>query len=220
MATLQTKFIADSAVTEAKLAANSVTEDKILNNEVTNAKLAQAPAQTLKGNNTGSTANVADLTVSEVQALLGYVSDNAWQTYTPTVVGFGVVSNAKGSYKQVGDSLYLKVYFQCGTVQATTATVSLPAGFALSADTSKVPIVNTSVQSGIRVGSYTANSNTLDNFGTWYGAVVTAPGTDTEKVYFGSSVTDLGNLLLPVNGNTISNNSSIFSFECELILDV
>jgi hypothetical protein len=37
---------------------------------VTNGKLAQAPAHTLKGNNTGGTADVADLTVSDVQTLL------------------------------------------------------------------------------------------------------------------------------------------------------
>jgi hypothetical protein len=42
----------------------------IANNAATNAKLAQAPADTLKGNNTGGTANVSDLTVTQVQTLL------------------------------------------------------------------------------------------------------------------------------------------------------
>lgn len=39
-------------------------------NGVTNSLLAQAPADTLKGNDTGSTADVADLTVTQVTAFL------------------------------------------------------------------------------------------------------------------------------------------------------
>lgn len=39
-------------------------------NSVANSNLAQMPANTLKGNNTGATANAADLTVSQAQSLL------------------------------------------------------------------------------------------------------------------------------------------------------
>lgn len=43
-------------------------------NGVTNANLAQAPANTLKGNLTGSLANVADWTITQVTAALGYAT--------------------------------------------------------------------------------------------------------------------------------------------------
>src|ERR1035437_7642679 len=52
----------------------------IENNAVTNAKAAQMPADTLKGNNTGSLANAADLTVSNVKTLLGAGAANGLAT--------------------------------------------------------------------------------------------------------------------------------------------
>lgn len=42
----------------------------ITNNAVTNAKIAQSPANTLKGNNTAGSTNVLDLTISQVQTML------------------------------------------------------------------------------------------------------------------------------------------------------
>lgn len=61
MAQIKTKFITDLAVTTAKIAADAVD----------NSKLADMPTMTIKGNDTGGSANPQDLTAAEVNALLG-----------------------------------------------------------------------------------------------------------------------------------------------------
>lgn len=65
MSRIKTKFIADNAIT--------------------NDKLAQAATLTIKGNNTGGTANVIDLTASQVKAILAMLASDT--AYTPAVPG-------------------------------------------------------------------------------------------------------------------------------------
>lgn len=66
----------------------------ISNNVVSNSKLAQAPANTIKGNNTGSTANEQDLTVSQVNVMLGDVTTiGTIDSQTAQANGLDIVGN-------------------------------------------------------------------------------------------------------------------------------
>jgi hypothetical protein len=62
--------IADGAVTEAKIANGAVTTNKLANNTVDLTKVQQIATLTVLGNDTGGTANVKAMTVSETKTLL------------------------------------------------------------------------------------------------------------------------------------------------------
>jgi hypothetical protein len=80
MAQIVTKFITDHAVT--------------------NVKLAQMPANTIKGNNTGSTADAADLTTAQVKTLLNLSGTNSGDV-TLAAVGSSPNANAATLSSQV-----------------------------------------------------------------------------------------------------------------------
>jgi hypothetical protein len=65
-----TATIADNAVTQAKMADGSVGTAEIIDRNVTAVKQPQATATTFKGNSTGSTADIADISVYVAQQML------------------------------------------------------------------------------------------------------------------------------------------------------
>ena len=92
----------------------------IANNVVSNTELSQMPANTIKGNNTASTANAADLTVAQLKAMLGM--------YT-AVVGTDVSNTTTTAAKitdldlTLGPGTYTFKYFIRYQAAATTTGV-------------------------------------------------------------------------------------------------
>ena len=108
----------------------------IANNAVTNAKLAQAGSLTIKGNNTGGTANEADLTVAQVNAILPVFTTtlNGLVTAPGSVAGKVLSDNGTWVTNGTGSTnLNIGTGFRLA-VPSTNNIKTLIAGFAIKMD--------------------------------------------------------------------------------------
>lgn len=113
--------LAANSVTNTEMADNAVNTAEIAADAVTNAKLSNMAANTLKGNNTGATADPADLTVAQVKTMLAL---------TKSDVGLANVDNTSDADKPVSTATQTALDLKQNA--STALTTSSTAGGDLS----------------------------------------------------------------------------------------
>ena len=200
-------YLGDASLVKANVQINAVNVagDVQLTNSGTNAAVASinypcgdgSTATTLVLTSTGDAANVQYAVYGGQATNLSSGSQvTGWTAYTPTVSGFGTLTNVSVFYRVVGSNLEIQGKFQAGTVSATEGRLNLPTGYT-SADTTRIA--------------------TIQAVGHWWEANPTvAPGAiliepSVAYVTFGSGSAG-NNSFGKLNGSAVAANNELVGF--------
>lgn len=162
----------------------------IVANAVTNAKAAQMATLTLKGNNTGGTANASDLTVAQVNSIL--------PVFTSTLNGLVPLSGGGTTTFLRADGTFAAPVAGSGTV--TTVSVATANGFAgtvANATTTPAITLTTSV-----TGLLKGNGTTISTAGSSDLPTITLTGDVTGSASGGSIATTYAGVVPLLKGGT------------------
>ena len=200
-------YLGDASLVKANVQINSVNvaSDLQLTNSGTNAAVASinypcgdgSTATTLVLTSTGDAANVQYAVYGGQATNLNSGSQvTPWVAYTPTVQGFGTLTNVSVFYRIVGGNIEIQGKFQAGTVTASEGRIYLPTGYT-SADTTRIA--------------------TIQGVGHWWqanpvfapGAILIEPSVTYVTLGSGSSG---NNSFGKLNGSQVSANNELVGF--------
>lgn len=117
-----------------------------------------------------------------------------WQSYSPTVVGFGTTSNSDCYWRRVGSNIEVNIKFTTGTCTAVEAQVPLPSGF-----------TSVNFPQGIRqAGNFTITATTT--------TAKLIPLIEASKSYIVFGNQDGASGFTKINGTTGFGNTAAISF--------
>lgn len=200
-------YLGDASLVKANVQINAVNVagDVQLTNSGTNAAVASinypcgdgSTATTLVLTSTGDAANVQYAVYGGQATNLSSGSQvTGWTAYTPTVSGFGTLTNVSVFYRVVGSNLEIQGKFQAGTVTATEGRLNLPSGYT-SADTTRIATIQA-------VGHWWEANPTVVP-----GAILIEPSV--AYVTFGSGSSG-SNSFTKLNGSAVAANNELVGF--------